>query len=89
MTYGLPVIVSEGDGTQADMVRPENGWLIPANDKVALMAALEEALLDAARLREMGNNSFRIVQDEINIEQMVKIFIKVLNLTNYSVDHKS
>ena len=89
MTYGLPVIVSEGDGTQADMVRPENGWLIPANDEVALKAALEEALLDAARLREMGNNSFRIVQDEINIEQMVNIFIKVLNLTNYSVDHKS
>jgi len=29
MAYGLPVIVAEGDGTQSDLVRPENGWRIP------------------------------------------------------------
>ncbi len=30
MSFGLPVIVAEGDGTQDDLVRPGNGWHIPA-----------------------------------------------------------
>ena len=33
MSYGLPVIVAEGDGTQDDLVRPENGWPVPPNDQ--------------------------------------------------------
>ena len=79
MAHGLPVVVAEGDGTQEDMVRPENGWLIPADDEDALRMALEEALSDSNRLRRMGAASFRIVRDEINIEQMVKVFVQALN----------
>ncbi len=26
--FALPAIAAEGDGTQADLVRPENGWLV-------------------------------------------------------------
>ena len=29
MAAGLPVIVAEGDGTQDDLVRPDNGWQAP------------------------------------------------------------
>ncbi len=84
MAYGLPVIVAEGDGTQADLVRSGNGWLIPANDDLALVKALEEALSDPVLLRKMGAESFRIVQNEINIEQMVKVFVEALNSTHFS-----
>ena len=84
MAYGLPVIVAEGDGTQRDLVKSENGWLIPANDEQALRWSLEEALSDPIRLRKMGNASFKVVRDDINIEQMVKIFVQALNLTSHS-----
>jgi glycosyltransferase involved in cell wall biosynthesis len=78
MAYALPVIVAQGDGTQDDLVRPENGWLIPAAVPAALFAALNEALADASRLRQMGAESFRIVRDEINLENMVGVFLKAI-----------
>lgn len=79
MSYGLPVIVAQGDGTQDDLVRSENGWQVPPDDFDALVAAMKEALADAARLRSMGAESFRIVKEEINIENMADVFVTALN----------
>jgi glycosyltransferase involved in cell wall biosynthesis len=79
MSYGLPVIVAQGDGTQDDLVRKENGWQIPPDDFAALVMTMKEALSDAARLRGMGAESYRIVKEEINIEKMVEVFVNVLN----------
>ena len=36
MSCGLPVAVAEADGTQADLVRSENGWILPSGDLDAL-----------------------------------------------------
>jgi glycosyltransferase involved in cell wall biosynthesis len=79
MTYGLPVIVAKGDGTQDDLVRPENGWQVPPGDQTAFTAALCQALSDVRRLRRMGQESYRIVTEEINLEEMVDSFISALN----------
>lgn len=81
MSYGLPVIVAQGDGTQDDLVREGNGWQIPpaARDFDALVAAMKDALSDTARLRRMGEESYRIVKEEINIETMAETFVTALN----------
>jgi glycosyltransferase involved in cell wall biosynthesis len=79
MSYGLPVIVAQGDGTQDDLVRKENGWQIPPDDFDALVATMQDALSDVARLRRMGAESYRIVKEEINIEKMVETFVTALN----------
>jgi glycosyltransferase involved in cell wall biosynthesis len=79
MRYGLPVIVAEADGTQADLVRPENGWMLPPNDDAALQSALIEALSDPARLRQMGQASYRIVAEEVNLERMVQVFAQAVD----------
>lgn len=79
MAHGLPVIVAEGDGSQEDMVRPGNGWLLPAGDDAALQAALADALSDLARLRKMGAVSFQLVQQTFNLENMADAFIDALN----------
>jgi len=79
MSFGLPVIAAEADGTQADLVRPANGWQVPPNDVAALSHALDEALSDTARLRKMGAESYRIVAEEINLDRMVSVFIQALN----------
>jgi glycosyltransferase involved in cell wall biosynthesis len=78
MSYGLPVIVARGDGTQDDLVRPGNGWQIPNEDYPALLGALREALSGPERLRRMGQESYRIVKEEINIEKMVGVFTEVV-----------
>lgn len=79
MSYGLPVIVAQGDGTQDDLVREKNGWQIQPDDFDALLSTIKDALSDVARLRRMGEESYRIVKEEINIEKMVEVFVKALN----------
>lgn len=79
MSYGLPVIVAQGDGTQDDLVRKGNGWQVPPDDFDALVSTMKDALSDTARLRKMGAESFRIVREEINIEKMVDVFAAALN----------
>ena len=79
MSYGLPVIVAKGDGTQDDLVRLGNGWQIPPGDDAALLSTLREALSDVSRLRRMGAESYRIVSEEINLEKMVAAFVGALN----------
>lgn len=79
LSFGLPVIVAEADGTQSDLVRPENGWQVPGGEVQGLAQALREALADPERLPLMGKASFRIVDEEINLENMVTAFIQALN----------
>jgi glycosyltransferase involved in cell wall biosynthesis len=79
MAHGLPVIVAEGDGTQDDLVRGDNGWLVPPDDLRALTITLQQALSDPTRLRLMGEASYHIVAEEVNVEAMAGVFIQVLN----------
>jgi glycosyltransferase involved in cell wall biosynthesis len=78
MAKGLPVIVAEGDGTQDDLVRPANGWLVQPGSLEALVVALGDALSDPQRLRRMGRESYRIVAEEANVQQMVAAFLQAL-----------
>jgi len=79
MAYGLPAIVAQGDGTQEDLIKIGNGWLVPPDDLPALQQAMEEALSDPVKLRRMGAESYRIVSEEVNVENMVSVFVHVLN----------
>jgi glycosyltransferase involved in cell wall biosynthesis len=79
MSHGLPVIVAQGDGTQDDLVRATNGWQIPPDNYDALLTVMKDALSDTARLRRMGEESYRIVKEEINIERMATTFVTALN----------
>jgi len=82
MSYGLPVIVAKGDGTQDDLVREGNGWQINPEDYGALVSTMQNALSDIARLRKMGAESYRIVSEEINIQKMADVFVQALNSIN-------
>ncbi|MGB8213131.1 MAG: glycosyltransferase family 4 protein [Anaerolineales bacterium] len=78
MSHGLPVIMGQGDGTNDDLIRPENGWQIPPDNLPALTDTLRVALADKERLRHMGAESYRIVSEEINLENMVGVFLEAL-----------
>ncbi|HTX90441.1 MAG TPA: glycosyltransferase family 4 protein [Anaerolineales bacterium] len=84
MSFGLPVIMGQGDGTNDDLVRPPsgtmpgNGWQLPPDDPSALRETLQTALSDVTRLRRMGAESYRIVAEEINLEKMVGVFIEAI-----------
>jgi glycosyltransferase involved in cell wall biosynthesis len=82
MAHALPVVVARGDGTQDDLVRPENGWQIAPDDLDALKDALKLALSDLARLRHMGQEAYRVVAEEVNIEAMVRVFLDALRIVS-------
>lgn len=79
MAHGLPVVVAEGDGTQGDLVTPKNGWLVPPGDIGALADTLADALSNTKRLRQMGAESYRLVQEQSNLEAMAQAFVDALN----------
>ncbi len=79
MAHGLAVIVAQGDGTQDDLVRSENGWQISPDDPQVLSKTLQLALNDLPRLRQMGQNSYRIVAQEINLETMAQSFMEAVD----------
>jgi glycosyltransferase involved in cell wall biosynthesis len=79
LTFGLPVIVAEADGTQSNMVREENGWLIDPNNPEGLQNALRAALSSPETLVSMGEESFHIARDEVNIETMVRKFAEAIH----------
>jgi glycosyltransferase involved in cell wall biosynthesis len=78
MAHGLPVLVGEADGTQSELVRPENGWLLASPTEASLAATLAEALSDPLRLRRMGEASFHIVDEQVNLEAMVQAFLTAI-----------
>lgn len=78
MAHALPVIVGQADGTQGELVRAENGWVLPDSTSATLAATLTNALSDVKKLRIMGLASYRIVSEEVNIEAMVDSFSKAV-----------
>lgn len=79
MAHALPVVVARGDGTQADLVTPENGWLVAPGEARALAEVLQQAVQEPDELLAMGKESFRIVQERANIGAMRSVFIRALN----------
>jgi glycosyltransferase involved in cell wall biosynthesis len=78
MAHALPVIVGEADGTQSELVRPENGWVLPSSEAHILSKYLLKAIKDVNHLRQMGLASYQIVSQEINLENMVEGFAKAI-----------
>ena len=78
MSFGLPVIVADGDGTQSELVSPKNGWLVKPGNLDDLLAALQAALSDPEHLRPMGAESYRLVSEEINLDKMVAGFLRAI-----------
>jgi len=85
MARGLPVIAAQGDGSQEDMVTPDNGWLVPPADPAALAAVVQSALSQPARLRAMGEVSFRLAHMRFHPKIMIDVFVRALRETTAGV----
>jgi glycosyltransferase involved in cell wall biosynthesis len=80
MAHALPVLVGEADGTQSNLVRPANGWILTNPSVDNLAEQITSALSDVPRLRHMGDESLRIVSEEINLEKMVESFLHAISV---------
>jgi glycosyltransferase involved in cell wall biosynthesis len=73
MAYGLPVLVSEGDGTEEDLVNG-NGEIFTRLDWVQ-MKELIIKMLSSDNLDAMGDESRYLISSKFNIDSMVNVFI--------------
>jgi len=82
MSYGKPVIVSFGDGTETDLVREGvNGFFFEPGNVKQLTARLAQIIGQPKKLRAMGRASLKIVRQEINLDKMVQAFLDALTRT--------
>ena len=54
MSYALPVIVAEGDGTQSNLVTPANGWQVEPGSEESLRDAIQTAAQMKEKLNQDG-----------------------------------
>jgi len=79
MSYGKPVIVSFGDGTEADLVREGvNGVFFQKYDLAGLRGRIMELIAQPHLRQEMGQASLAIVRNEMTIKAMVDTFMRAL-----------
>jgi glycosyltransferase involved in cell wall biosynthesis len=77
MTLGLPVICSVCDGTERDLVIDNrNGLFFDEGNVYDLKTKLLVLLQDPARASKMGEESWKIIRDEINLDTVSDRYIK-------------
>ena len=79
MAVGLPVIVGEGDGTQYDVVDPSNGWHFDDGKIDTLTQLIDDAFASPLKLLKMGDESFRRIREDVNVQNMVASVTSLVN----------
>lgn len=64
MSYSLPVIVSDTNGTSCYVENGKNGYLFHDKDQSDLEAKIMEIIRDTNRLKQMGVRSYELVQTQ-------------------------
>lgn len=68
MSYALPVIVSDTNGTACYVEEGVTGFWFKDCDEEDLFRAVDEMLSDRARMRKMGAAGYRAVEEKYNFE---------------------
>lgn len=72
MAFENPVICSEADGTERDLViEGVNGHIVKPGDAEELAGAIEDLITDGERFKKMGRESFKIMREKFNFQNMV------------------
>ncbi|HRY97927.1 MAG TPA: glycosyltransferase family 4 protein [Bacteroidales bacterium] len=79
ISFGLPVLLSSADGTEADMVEQGcNGIILAESGPEAFAQAIPTLAQDMAALRRMGEASLRIAAQRSNLHLMVRGFLEAI-----------
>lgn len=80
MCYGLPILCSICDGTERFLVRDgENGRYFKDGDEEDLFEKLLWLLDRPEKLKEMGQKSLEIIHNEINIQTVIRGYLRAFD----------
>jgi glycosyltransferase involved in cell wall biosynthesis len=82
MQLGKPLIGTTAAGASCDLIKNGvNGYIVKEGDAEELSKAIEELLKDPERMRKMGLESKRIVENDFSFDKMVEGFVKAIRYT--------
>ena len=77
MCYSLPVVCSVCDGTEKDLVQDGvNGYYFAEGDADSLAGCIKKLLLNPESMKQFGEESFRKIKDEINLDTVSTRFVE-------------
>jgi glycosyltransferase involved in cell wall biosynthesis len=79
MVHGLPVIATEADGCEVDLVEQgKNGHLLPTGDRDRLVSVLDSLLREPGRIEAMSRHSSWIIENRFNIHTYMENVVAAL-----------
>jgi len=80
MAFEKPVICSVADGTEKRLVREGyNGYYFKNGDSIDLANKIRKLVLDQDKVKEFGDNSLKIIKNEINVYTVLNGYINAFN----------
>ena len=80
MSFGKPIICSVCDGTEKKLVREGfNGLFFKEGDEADLYRKIDYLFSNPELIENMGKNSFKIIQDEVNIHTVISGYVRAFN----------
>lgn len=82
MSLGKPVISTTAAGASYDLIKNNvNGYVVKEGDAEELSSAIRELLKSPKRMRKMGLESKRIVENNFSFDRMAEGFVKAIRYT--------
>lgn len=79
MTYGMPVLCSVCDSTERDLVTDgKNGFFFKNGDADSLAEKISRLFSSPELCKQMGEESERVIREEINLETVSERYLKAL-----------
>ena len=80
MCFSLPVICSVCDGTEKDLITDGvNGYIFQEGNVDSLAYKIDLVLSDRAKAKVMGEASYRVIKEKINLETVSQRYIDAFN----------
>lgn len=80
MAWGKPVICSEADGTEVDLVIPkQTGLIFEKDNPIDLQEKIQYVFSNPQQAAEMGKNAQALIYNHINIHTVIINFITAFN----------
>ena len=78
MSFSIPVIAGEDNGTACYVEEGINGYICRDNDKEDLRKKMEAVISDRERLKAMGAESYRLVQERHQFDSYYEKIMEIL-----------
>jgi glycosyltransferase involved in cell wall biosynthesis len=89
MCYAKPILCTRADGTEKTMVREgKNGYFFENANLSDLVKKLELMLESPEKCNAMGNESLRIIEEEINLESVASRYVRAFEFVTANVHAK-